>query len=354
MLAQSCARIQRVWRRRSVTPDCTGFSLKLIEDTQTAAQCKRGVPADLEVSSIACAANEAEHDAEHALHLAGALCAERAQAPAGGRACSVALVGERTLAVWRGYRLRRALQSRSLQTKIRLRHDLYLLISDVEGEAREDLPWLDVLYGGLGRLQREVLQGLELEAAPWGQARLPLQWLGWPRDLGRAREASLLACTTLQACSPPSPLRELDGSGGSGGSGPGSGRRAPEGSLSRLEPDARNREVPARAPRRRAASPSAPDWSKVKARVESWSRREPRPTPSVPGAPGMATRRALSRAASTSGLDRARARQARPARSGSLPLPKREAQVASLGERLANAIAAKAAAMSHARSHGRH
>mmetsp|Transcript_114421 Transcript_114421/g.201901 ORF Transcript_114421/g.201901 Transcript_114421/m.201901 type:complete len:621 (-) Transcript_114421:41-1903(-) len=138
--------------------------------------------------------------------------------------------GARAAAVWRGCRVRRALASRNLQGKIQLRHDLYLLISDVEsrGQLRPNgplparlAPWVDVLYSGLARLQGEVLQEfnavLDGHARMWGAARCPLIWRGWPRDLLRvphslpagtgcsqsfSDEPSLLASTTYQVCSP--------------------------------------------------------------------------------------------------------------------------------------------------------
>lgn len=139
-------------------------------------------------------------------------------------------------ALWRGYRVRRAFQARSVQSKLQQRHDTYLLITDAEAPANNSkaaatrqregvLPWLDVLYAGMARLQEETL--VELEAAlpggsssPWGGARCSPTWRGWPHDLQRmpglatgrtlrrnlsmlASEPSLLACTSLQLCTPP-------------------------------------------------------------------------------------------------------------------------------------------------------
>lgn len=144
--------------------------------------------------------------------------------------CSLGLAGARAAALWRGYYVRRAISCRSLQMKIKLRHDLYLLISDVErrqkwqgsGQPPQRLgPWVDVLYTGLGRLQHEVLEGFEAvlfgRTPLWGGARLPVVWLGWPCDLSRlprlavkarelsvdGSEPSLIAATMLQTCSPP-------------------------------------------------------------------------------------------------------------------------------------------------------
>lgn len=147
-------------------------------------------------------------------------------------------------AVWKGYKVRRALGSRVLQGKVQLRHDLYLLISDVEGRgklSREEpmpqrlAPWVDVLYSGLGRLQGEVLSELHAllrgNTQLWGSPRCPLVWRGWSRDLLRlprlmldlrvtsaakrefspsmCSEPSLLACTAYQAITPPgSPQQE--------------------------------------------------------------------------------------------------------------------------------------------------
>lgn len=138
--------------------------------------------------------------------------------------------GLRAAAVWRGYRVRRALACRTLQGKIQLRHDLYLLISDVESRGRLKpngslpqrlAPWVDVLYAGLARLQGEVLKEFtalqEGRVRMWGSARVSLIWRGWPRDLLRVpnseksersspqsfiNESSLLASATYQACSP--------------------------------------------------------------------------------------------------------------------------------------------------------
>lgn len=153
--------------------------------------------------------------------------------------CSLGQAGARVAALWRGYYVRRAISCRSLQMKIKLRHDLYLLISDVEARQKSQArgqppqrlgPWVDVLYTGLGRLQREVLEGFEsvvLGRAPlWGGARLPVTWLGWPCDLHRlprlalrarelsldCSEPSLIASTMLQTCTPPrSPLADEAG-----------------------------------------------------------------------------------------------------------------------------------------------
>ncbi|CAE8597477.1 unnamed protein product [Polarella glacialis] len=128
----------------------------------------------------------------------------------------------RAAALWRGCKLRRALAGRGVQTKLQLRRDLYLLISDVEGrqgivnseqvtsatqeqESQRLGPWLDVLYTGLARLQQEALQELSdaLRPGPGTTRRLffgfgaassslPLSrcapgspWRGWPRDLRR-------------------------------------------------------------------------------------------------------------------------------------------------------------------------
>lgn len=147
----------------------------------------------------------------------------------------------RAMAFWRGYRVRRALGSRVLQGKVQLRHDLYLLISDVEGRGQLSsnapmpqrlAPWIDVLYSGLARLQNEVLSelhGLLCGNAPiWNSHRCPLVWRGWLRDLLRlprlvldvprlrsetspCSEPSLLASTAYQAITPPGSPRSLEG-----------------------------------------------------------------------------------------------------------------------------------------------
>lgn len=156
------------------------------------------------------------------------------------RGLSLGPGGARAAALWRGYYVRRAMSCRSLQMKIKLRHDLYLLISDVEARQQWQAggpppqrlgPWVDVLYTGLGRLQNEVLEGFEAvlqgPAPLWGGARLPVSWLGWPRDLRRlarlpvrkrerspaCSEPSLIASTMLQTCTPPRSPLPADGSG---------------------------------------------------------------------------------------------------------------------------------------------
>eukprot|EP00927_Polykrikos_kofoidii_P042649 TRINITY_DN36687_c0_g1_i1.p1 TRINITY_DN36687_c0_g1~~TRINITY_DN36687_c0_g1_i1.p1 ORF type:complete len:739 (+),score=87.40 TRINITY_DN36687_c0_g1_i1:94-2217(+) len=152
----------------------------------------------------------------------------------------------RAAACWRGSRVRRALAAKTVQTKVQLWHDLYQLISDVEWQ-RDDsglpdqraVPWLDVLYSSLGRLQQEVLQefwlalldgrGMLSLAGPSSGARGYVIWKGWHRDLQRLpwlmvegfvgtyadreqdfsndpfadAELSLINSTVLQTCSMP-------------------------------------------------------------------------------------------------------------------------------------------------------
>lgn len=144
------------------------------------------------------------------------------------------------MAFWRGYRVRRALGSRVVQGKVQLRHDLYLLISDVEGRGKLSsnahmpqrlAPWVDVLYSGLARLQNEVLSELHGlfrgDASLCSSQRCPLVWRGWSRDLLRlpqlvldvprlrnqsspCSEPSLLASTAYQAITPPGSPRSLE------------------------------------------------------------------------------------------------------------------------------------------------
>lgn len=151
-------------------------------------------------------------------------------------------------AYWQGYKVRRVLEVRDLQLKVRLRHGLYLVILDTEEESfkgdqvrrgcragpRRDLhPWLEVLYAELRRLQLEVLDTftavLQGWKPLWGSAREQFLWQGWSHDLRRfpalslARprsdrskaeirecskidsdsEVSLLGSVHYQPCSPP-------------------------------------------------------------------------------------------------------------------------------------------------------
>lgn|ERR1719428_776218 len=149
-------------------------------------------------------------------------------------------------AYWKGYKVRRVLEVRDLQLKVRLRHGLYSVIVDTEkelskgdqtrracrGGPRRDLrPWLEVLYAELRRLQLEVLDtftvALEGRKQLWGSAREQFLWQGWSEDLRRfpmlfvARlrsdrskaeirefspidsEVSLLGSVQYQPCSPP-------------------------------------------------------------------------------------------------------------------------------------------------------
>jgi len=149
--------------------------------------------------------------------------------------------GPRAAAVWRGYRVRRAFARHELQANLKLRHDLFLLISDTEQKARScrgrDLKrtssWIEVLYTELARLQGEVLRELadvlKSKVPFFGGGCSPISWRGWFQDLRRMpglanvqcegstlpeeamlpeestlpEESSLFACTTLQLCSPP-------------------------------------------------------------------------------------------------------------------------------------------------------
>jgi len=134
---------------------------------------------------------------------------------------ALGLGGECAAAFWYRYRMRRALESRTVQAKLQLRHDLYLLISDAEDkrgadgdQASRHGPWLDTLYMSLAKLQREALQELsdlsQGRTRLWGAARSPFSWHGWTSDLERmsayalkcqsplASELSLLGSTTFQ------------------------------------------------------------------------------------------------------------------------------------------------------------
>jgi len=100
--------------------------------------------------------------------------------------------GQRLLAAWRGHRIRRALASRSTQTKLQLRHDVYLLITDVEAKGYlRNAPtrhhaWVDTLYVSLSRLQHEVLQEFRSNIKGLQRGiRSSYRWHGWPNDLLR-------------------------------------------------------------------------------------------------------------------------------------------------------------------------
>jgi len=217
LLLDSCAVIQRAWRRAVFHRHCRS-------------------------NSHVCVCVERPEVVKSSEHQMSTEVAERSSSTSshnhlsGGPPTTLKLHTRseaRVVAWWRGCRVRRALGSRSIQAKLQLRHDLYLLISDVEARhaavndaqasCQRLAPWVDVLYTGLGRLQCEVLQEmadmLEGRAPLWGAPRCRLGWRGWPRDLHRVAvrcqqglsrdqsllpsETSLLAFTTMQNCSPP-------------------------------------------------------------------------------------------------------------------------------------------------------
>lgn len=237
----------------------------------------------------------------------------------------------RAATCWRGYRVRRALGSRGVQGKIQLRHDLYLLISDVEGRSQLTrdgampqrlAPWVDVLYNGLDRLQNEILN--ELRALINGGTRLcasprcPLIWRGWSRDLLRlprlmlsrrsvkrefspslCSEPSLLAYTAYQAITPPeSPATMLRAAAGAMEARPlvyppasaqhDDWLQFPWGCVVTTPPTAMQSEPvqssgcistltpqlisPSGSPRgRNSKLPPSQDWTKVKPRVRCWA-----------------------------------------------------------------------------------
>jgi len=216
------------------------------------------------------------------------------------------------VALWSGYKVRRAFASRNVQGKIQLRHDLYLLISDVEGRShacpkspmpQRLAPWVDVLYSGLSRLQNEVFSEVDVlisgEQSLWSNPRCSVIWRGWTRDLMRlpslgfqqhcspslCSEHSLLATTAYQMCTPPlSPetitpegklaietcapvlfdewLREQPSA--SSACSPNTQLTTPSPSLSLTS------ESP-RIHKKTYMPPSAQDWKKVKPRVHCWS-----------------------------------------------------------------------------------
>lgn len=214
-------------------------------------------------------------------------------------------------ALWIGYKVRRAFASRNVQGKIQLRHDLYLLISDVEGRShtcpksplpQRLAPWVDVLYSGLARLQGEVLSELDVlisgEQSLWSSPRCGMTWRGWSRDLVRlptlgfnpvCNEPSLLATTAYQICTPPeSPetntaeekltietsaavlfdewLQEHPSASSAGTH------------LTTPSPPVSSTSDSPRIQKKTYVPPSAQDWTKVKPRVRCWSSQHSAPS----------------------------------------------------------------------------
>eukprot|EP00405_Crypthecodinium_cohnii_P052699 CAMPEP_0206593806 /NCGR_PEP_ID=MMETSP0325_2-20121206/41917_1 /ASSEMBLY_ACC=CAM_ASM_000347 /TAXON_ID=2866 /ORGANISM="Crypthecodinium cohnii, Strain Seligo" /LENGTH=301 /DNA_ID=CAMNT_0054103985 /DNA_START=332 /DNA_END=1238 /DNA_ORIENTATION=+ len=124
---------------------------------------------------------------------------------------------EQARALLMGCKVRRAIASKSVQNKLRLRHDLYLLITDAEQEKSEvsyRAAWVESLYASLAKAQAECLAELNIclngpLLVSGFQNRSKSAWRGWTKNLERMigyrklsqtpPERSLVGSTSLRA-----------------------------------------------------------------------------------------------------------------------------------------------------------
>eukprot|EP00928_Gymnodinium_smaydae_P078559 TRINITY_DN6265_c0_g1_i1.p1 TRINITY_DN6265_c0_g1~~TRINITY_DN6265_c0_g1_i1.p1 ORF type:complete len:530 (-),score=73.34 TRINITY_DN6265_c0_g1_i1:66-1655(-) len=205
VLLHSCLAIQRWWRNVAATASCWPPNSARVVSTAGAAVGDVGTwPAgggELEPQRRRPSNGDVE-DPRSASSASSSSVREPAAAEEASPGC------RRLAALWRGWRVRRALASRAVQQKLRMRHELYQLILDAEGPStgtqdRRDArdPWMSSLYSEVERLRDEVLREFEsalvARVATGGgtphaaRSSATLAWRGWPRDLQRYPQLAL-------------------------------------------------------------------------------------------------------------------------------------------------------------------